>query len=138
MAELSRRAGTRLVVMVWPQARLGRWNDDVIEGVRALANAGGVIALTGVDDVLAKLPAEQVVIPDDGHPSAVAHRAVGRYLADAVGDLLLERQRLRRQRDDVVPTELRARDGRRRRRAGGKQSTHTWRPRPTVDGSWTP
>ena len=74
--------------LVWPQARLGRWNDDVIEGVRALANAGGVIALTGVDDALAKLPTKQVVIPGDGHPSAVAHRAVGRYLADAVRDFL--------------------------------------------------
>jgi GDSL-like Lipase/Acylhydrolase family len=88
MEGMSRRSGAKLVVMLWPQASQGSRNDVVKDGVRALADGGGVAALTGLEDVLSGLPAEQLVIPGDGHPSAVAHRAAGKYLADGVQRLL--------------------------------------------------
>jgi GDSL-like Lipase/Acylhydrolase family len=87
MEDLSRRSGSKLVVMVWPQAAEGTRNDVVTEGVRALAGAG-VLPLTRLETVLSRLPAEQLVIPGDGHPAAPAHRAAGEYLAEALGECL--------------------------------------------------
>ena len=87
MEDLSRRFGARLMVMVWPQAAEGTRNDLVTDGVRALAGSG-VLALTSLQTLLSRLPPEQLVIPGDGHPAAPAHRAAGKYLAEALRESL--------------------------------------------------
>lgn len=89
MAEVCEPLGAQLVIMPWPQdTQPPAWNEALAEGVEHLATRQGVVALTGLDQALGSHASGQLVIAGDGHPSAIAHAVAGRYLADALRDLI--------------------------------------------------
>lgn len=74
-------AGVELVVLHWPQPGMDDWNGVVKEGVARLARETGLAGLTDLPKRFEGRPLDDLIIPGDGHPSALAHRLTAEYLA---------------------------------------------------------
>ncbi|MDZ7292335.1 MAG: GDSL-type esterase/lipase family protein [candidate division KSB1 bacterium] len=84
MANLCRQSKTLFVIMLWPQQTQAAWDSLVTADIRTLATRDSLIGLVDLNQALAQYPADQLVIPRDGHPSTTAHQAAGLYLADVI------------------------------------------------------
>jgi hypothetical protein len=89
MAEACKRSGALLVIMPWPQHTNATWDNMVLAGVRALAESDSVVGLVDLGQALAPYPKDQLIIAGDGHPSAMAHKIAGLYLAEAMKKLVV-------------------------------------------------
>lgn len=81
-------AGARLAVLAWPSWReggrrtvLSEYDTIVVDGLRKLGDEAGVIPLLGLGERLFAHPISDLTIPIDDHPSPLAHRIAGIYLA---------------------------------------------------------
>lgn len=74
-------AGVELIVLHWPQPGMEDWNGVVKEGVARLARETGLAGLTELPKMFERVALEELIIPGDGHPSALAHRLAAGYLA---------------------------------------------------------
>ncbi|MFT4589316.1 MAG: lysophospholipase L1-like esterase [Candidatus Binatia bacterium] len=74
-------AGAQLFVLHWAQPGMDEWNEIVAAGISQLARDAGLIVLKDLPEQFANHSLPELIIPGDGHPSALAHRLTGEYLA---------------------------------------------------------
>lgn len=74
-------AVVELIVLHWPQPGMEDWNGVVKKGVERLARETGLAGLTELPKSFEGRALGKLIIPGDGHPSALAHRLAAEYLA---------------------------------------------------------
>jgi hypothetical protein len=89
MARVCKRSGALLVIMPWPQLANATWDKTVFAGVRTLSESDSTVGLIDLGQALAPYPKDQLIIAGDGHPSAIAHKIAGLYLAEAMKKLVV-------------------------------------------------
>jgi len=99
LARECRGEGSRLAILAWPSWRegdrksvLSDYDRIVVEGVRRLADEEGVIPLLDLGERLYEHPIGELTIPIDDHPSPLAHRIAGSYLAEELGPYVAMRR----------------------------------------------
>ena len=84
--------GVQLIVLHWPQPRMEKWNGIVAEGMSRLSRETGLVGLKDLPEKFESYSLEELVVANDGHPSALAHRLVGEYLAAEIQSRIRKRE----------------------------------------------